>query len=156
MNLSYNFKMSLLLGIIIIGIFLTFPLLENIYTKADSKNISSLSNSSSNDQDLADKKSSQDNKIPNQYIVYLEGSDQEETNSLDPLEFYNSEVKDTGTELLQVYNNVMKGFAIKVPDETILEDLKNNPYVKYIGQDQKISAFGNILPENGTTITNDK
>lgn len=156
MNLSYNFKMSLLLGIIIIGIFLTFPLLKNVYTKDDSKNISSLSNSSLNDQNSVDKKSSKDNKIPNQYIVYLEGSNPEETNSLDPLEFYNSEVKDTGIELLQVYNNVMKGFAIKVPDETILEDLKKNPYVKYIGQDQKISAFGNILPEKGTTIKNDK
>ena len=50
-------------------------------------------------------------------------------------------MKDSGTELLHVYNDVVKGFAIKVPNEKVLEELKSNPLVKYIGQDKKVSAF---------------
>jgi hypothetical protein len=50
-------------------------------------------------------------------------------------------LKDSGTELLQIYNHVVKGFAIKVPNEKVLEELKSNPLVEYIGQDKKVSAF---------------
>jgi subtilisin family serine protease len=64
-------------------------------------------------------------------------------NSIDPLEFFNSELKNIGTELLYVYDNVVKGFAIRVPDERVLEELKSNLLVEYIGQDRKISAFIN-------------
>lgn len=156
MNLSYNFRISLLLGIIIVGIFLSFPLIENIYTKDESNKTLSISDSSFNNQNLIEKNSKKDQIIPNQFIIYLEGANKEETNSLDPREFYNSELKDTGAELLHVYDNVMKGFAIKVTDEKVLDDLKTNPFVKYIGQDKKISAFANTLPENNTTSIEDK
>ena len=81
------------------------------------------------------------NNIPNQFIVYLQEENEQEGKSIDPLEFFNSELKNTGCELLQVYDNVVKGFAIKVPNEKVLEELKNNPLVEYIGQDKKVSAF---------------
>lgn len=136
MDLQYNFSMSFLIIIAFFGIFLVISILENIYAEDDfSKN---LSNSSSQN---IDNHRSENNNIPNQFIVYLQGDNKEENNSIDPLEFYNSELKDSGTELLQIYNHVVKGFAIKVPNEKVLEELKSNPLVEYIGQDKKVSAF---------------
>jgi len=139
MNLQYNFRISFLVIITIFGIFLVCPLLENIYTE---EYLSKKSLSNSTHQNI-DSHQLENNNIPNQFIVYLQGDNKEESKSIDPLEFYNSELKDSGTELLQIYNNVVKGFAIKVPNENVLKELKSNPLVKYIGQDKKISAFTN-------------
>ncbi len=134
MNLQYKFRISFLIMIAFFGIILVIPILENIYAEDDfSKTQSSYQN--------IDNHQSENNNIPNQFIVYLQGDNEEESKSIDPLEFYNSELKDSGTELLHVYNDVVKGFAIKVPNEKVLEELKSNPLVKYIGQDKKISAF---------------
>ena len=135
MNHQYNLNIILLVMIGICGIFLAFPLFENIYTKDDSDN-------SSKQEDIDESKSEDNNVIPNQYIIYLNDNKQG-SNTIDPLEFFNSELKDTGTELLHVYDNVAKGFAIKVPNEKVLEKLKDNPSVKYIGQDKRTSAFTN-------------
>jgi hypothetical protein len=139
MNLQYNFTMSFLVIITIFEIFLVCPLLENIYTE---EYISKKSFSNSTHQNI-DSHQLENNNIPNQFIVYLQGDNKEESKSIDPIEFYNSELKDSGTELLQVYNNVVKGFAIKVPNEKVLKELKSNPMVEYIGLDNKISAFTN-------------
>ena len=138
MNLQYYFRISFLVMITIFGIFLVFPLLENIYAEEYvSKRSLATSYQNINSHQL------ENNNIPNQFIVYLQGDNKEESKSIDPLEFYNSELKDSGIELLHVYNNVVKGFAIKVPNENVLKELKSNPLVKYIGQDKKISAFTN-------------
>lgn len=135
MNRQYKFGMSFLIIIAFFGIFLVISILENIYAEDDfSKNLSNSSQNIENHQ-------SENNNIPNQFIVYLQEDNKKENNSIDPLEFYNSELKDSGTELLQIYNHVVKGFAIKVPNEKVLEELKNNPLVEYIGQDKKVSAF---------------
>ena len=139
MNLQYNFRISFLVMITIFGIFLVFPLLENIYTE---EYVSKRSLATSSYQNI-DSHQLENNNIPNQFIVYLQGDNKEESKSIDPLEFYNSELKDSGTELLHVYNNVVKGFAIKVPNEKVLKELKSNPLVEYIGLDKKISAFTN-------------
>jgi hypothetical protein len=134
MNLQYNFRISFLIIIAFFGIILVIPILGYIYAEDDfSKTQSSYQN--------IDNHQSENNNIPNQFIVYLQGDNEEESKSIDPLEFYNSELKDSGTELLHVYNDVVKGFAIKVPNEKVLEELKSNPLVKYIGQDKKVSAF---------------
>ena len=138
MNLQYNFRISFLVIITIFGIFLVFPLLEYIYAE---ENVSKKSLYTSSYQNIDSHQL--ENNIPNQYIVYLQGDNKEESKSIDPLEFYNSELKDSGTELLQVYNNVVKGFAIKVPNEKVLKEIKSNPLVEYIGLDKKISAFTN-------------
>ena len=150
MNLQHNFKMSFLIIIAFFGIFLVISILENTYAEDDF----SKTNSHSSNQNINDSQLENNNNIPNQYIVYLQGDNKGENNSIDPLEFYNSELKDSGTELLQVYNHVVKGFAIKVPNEKVLEELKSNPLVEYIGQDKKVSAFTNspmeiqIIPGN--------
>lgn len=81
--------------------------------------------------------------IPNQFIIYLKDNSNNNFNTLDPEEFYETELKNTGTELLYTYNYVTKGLAIKIPDENILEILKRNPNVEYIGQDMIVSIFSN-------------
>ena len=139
MNLQYKFRISFLVIITLFGIFLVFPLLENTYAE---EYVSKSSLTTPSYQNI-DSHQLENNNIPNQFIVYLQGDNKEESKSIDPLEFYNSELKDSGTELLQVYNNVVKGFAIKVPDEKVLKELKSNPLVEYIGLDKKISAFTN-------------
>ena len=136
MNFRYNFRMGFLIIIGFFGIFLVISIPKNIYAEDDFNK--TLSNSSSQN---IDNSKLENNNIPNQYIVYLQEDDKKENNPIDPLEFYNSELKNSGTELLQVYNHVVKGFAIKVPNEKVLEELKNNPLVEYIGQDKKVSAF---------------
>ena len=140
MNHQYNLNIILLVMIGICGIFLAFPLFENIYTKDDSEN-------SAIQEDIDKDKSENNNIIPNQYIIYL-NDNRQGSNTIDPLEFFNSELKDTGTELLHVYDNVAKGFAIKVPNEKVLEKLKDNPSVKYIGQDKRTEAFTDSDSDN--------
>jgi hypothetical protein len=131
--------MSFLVIITIFGIFLVIPLLGNIYADNyfNKRPLSNFSYQNINSNNL------ENNNIPNQFIVYLQEDTKEGSKSIDPVEFYNSELKDSGTELLQVYNNVVKGFAIKVPNEKVLKELKSNPLVEYIGHDKKISAFTN-------------
>ncbi len=138
MRFSYNLKICfLMLTIHIFLILLVFPQSENISAFADYSNILLSDNLY---QNIA-QNNIDNNKIPNQFIVYLKNENEPKNKSTDPLEFFNSELKDTGTELLQVYNHVAKGFAIKVPNEKILEELKKNPLVEYIGQDKKITAL---------------
>ena len=139
MILQYKFSINFLVIITLFGIFLVFPLLENTYTEEYVSKSSLTTHSYQN----IDSHQLENNNIPNQFIVYLQGDNKEESKSIDPLEFYNSELKDSGTELLQVYNNVVKGFAINVSNEKVLKELKSNPLVEYIGLDKKISAFTN-------------
>jgi hypothetical protein len=143
MNFQYNFRRKFLTIVIIFGIFFV-AILENIYAEDDDNVIGDSKlpfNHFYNYQNLDNYKLESSNIIPNQFIVYLqEDNKEEESNSIDPFEFYNSELKDTGTELLYVYSHVVKGFAIKIPNEKVLEQLKKNPLVNYIGQDKTISA----------------
>jgi subtilisin family serine protease len=146
MNLQFNFRRNFLGMITVCGIFLVIPLLENTYAEDNSEK-QFLFNYFYNNQDIDNRYLESANIIPNQYIIYLQDN-KEESNSIDPVEFYNSELKDTGTELLYVYYDVVKGLAIKIPNEKVLEQLKNNPLVSYMGNDRKISAFIDTHTEN--------
>ena len=124
--------------ITVCSIFLVIPILENTYAEDNFEKqipFNYFYNNQNNDNYYLES----NNVIPNQFIIYLR--DNKESNSIDPIEFYNSELKDTGTELLYVYYHVVKGLAIKIPNEKVLEQLKNNPSVVYIGKDRKISTF---------------
>src|SRR5215204_525073 len=154
MNFYYNFRWSFLTIVIIFGIFFV-AILENIYAEDDNfiDDIETPFNHFYNYQNYQNldnnKLESSNNIIHNQFIVYLqEDNKEEESNSIDPIEFYNTELKDTGTELLYVYSHVVKGLAIKIPNEKVLEQLKNNPLINYIGQDKTISAFINKQQTN--------
>jgi hypothetical protein len=149
MTPQYNIRMYFL--IIFVSFFLIFlgvPLSENIYAIDDFRK-KLLSNPSY--QNIANENIENSN-IPNQFIVYLKEENETENKTINPLDFFNSELKHTGTELLQVYNNVAKGFAIKVPNEMILEELKKNPLVEYIGHDKKISALKDSSPDSKMEI----
>ena len=155
MNLQFNFRRNFLGMITVCGLFLVIPLFQNTHAEDNSER-QFLFNYFYNNQNIDNRYLESTNIIPNQYIIYLQDN-KEESNSIDPVEFYNSELKDTGTELLYVYYNVVKGLAIKIPNEKVLEQLKNNPLVAYMGNDRKISAFidtpigpiGNqIIPSN--------
>ncbi len=125
---------------------LVIPMFGNTYAD-DNFEKQFLFNYFYNNQNIDNRYLESNNIIPNQFIIYLQDN-KEENNSIDPVEFYNSELKDTGTELLYVYYNVVKGLAIKIPNEKVLEQLKNNPLVEYIGYDRKISAFIDTHTEN--------
>jgi hypothetical protein len=129
------------------SLFLAFTLSGNVNAIVDlsSRDLSNLSF-----QNIA--LNNIENNIPNQFIVYLKNEINLENKSIDPLDFFNSELKDKGCELLQVYNHVAKGFAIKVPDEKIIEELKQNPLIEYIGQDKRISANENSSTDSQMTI----
>jgi len=146
MNLQFNFRRNFLGMITVCGIFLVIPLFENSHAEDNSEK-QFLFNYFYNNQDIDNRYLESANIIPNQYIIYLQDN-KEESNSIDPVEFYNSELKDTGTQLLYVYYDVVKGLAIKIPNEKVLEQLKNNPLVSYMGNDRKISAFIDTHTEN--------
>jgi subtilisin len=156
MNFQYNFRRKFLTIVIIFGIFFV-AILENIYAEDDDNLVGDTKlpfNLFYNYQYLDNHKlESSSNIIHNQFIVYLQDNKEEEKSiPIDPIEFYNSELKDTGTELLYVYSQVVKGFAIKITNEKVLEQLKNNPLVEYIGQDKTISAFINQKQTNSQQI----
>ena len=153
-NFQYNFRRSFLTIVIIFGIFFV-AIMENIYAEDDDNVVGDRKlpfNHFYNNQNLDNHKLERSNNIiHNQFIIYLQEDnkeEEEESISIDPVEFYNSELKDTGTELLYVYSHVVKGLAIKIPNEKVLEKLKNNPLVNYIGQDKKVSAFINKQQTN--------
>jgi subtilisin family serine protease len=145
-NFQYNFNMIfLLVHISVFIIFISLPIIENAHAEND-LDIEIPFYYFHNYQNLDNHQLESSNIISNQFIVYLkeENELQEENKSIDPLEFFNSELKNTGTELLYIYDYVSKGFAIKIYDnkkDKVLEQLKNNPLVEYIGQDKKITAF---------------
>ena len=145
MNFQYNFRRNFLVIITVCSIFLVIPILENTYAE-DNFEKQIPFNYFYNNQNNNNHYLESNNVIPNQFIIYLR--DNKESNSIDPIEFYNSELKDTGTELLYVYYHVVKGLAIKIPNEKVLEQLKNNPSVVYIGNDRKISTFINTHIKN--------
>ena len=153
MNLQFNFRRNFLGMITVCGLFLVIPLFQNTHAEDNSEK-QFLFNYFYNNQNIDNRYLESTNIIPNQYIIYLQDNKEEESNSIDPVEFYNSELKDTGTELLYVYYDVVKGLAIKIPNEKVLEQLKNNPLVAYMGNDRKISAFidtpieNQIIPES--------
>ena len=146
MNFQY-FRMGFLVMITIFVTFLVIPILYNIYAEND-LDIEIPFYYFYNYQNLDNHHLESNNIIPNQFIVYLKEDNKEGSNSIDPLEFYNSELKNTGTELLYVYDYVVNGFAIKISNNKVLEQLKNNPLVAYLGQDRKISTFINSHTEN--------
>ena len=78
MNLQYNFRISFLVMITIFGIFLVFPLLENIYAE---EYVSKRSLATSSYQNI-DSHQLENNNIPNQFIVYLQGDNKEESKSI--------------------------------------------------------------------------
>ena len=88
-------------------------------------------------------------EIPNQYIVVLKN--QFPTTLLETA----SEAKRSGAAVLNVYEHVLQGFSIKVPNERVLEAIQRNPNVEYIEQDMQVQAFAQLLPRGVNRVDGD-
>lgn len=80
-------------------------------------------------------------KIPDQYIVVLK-----DEGSYDNVQTVADEARLKGASILQIYQHAIKGFAIKVPNDRVLEQVKNDDRFAYIEQDQIVTTFGQVLP----------
>ena len=73
-------------------------------------------------------------KITNQYIVVLKNN-----SSKNPSQAA-EEARDKGAQVLHVYDLALKGFAIKVPNQKVLEAIRNNPNIDYVEPDMTARA----------------
>ena len=87
----------------------------------------------------ADSTNSKANKIQGQYIVIL--SDNSD------LQNEIGKAKAKGAEIIQEYQHAIKGFAVKVNNDKILENIKrNNPSISYIEPDYEMKTFAQTVP----------
>ena len=89
------------------------------------------------------------NKIPNQYIVVLK------QNVHDSPEAAALHAKNQGAQILHIYEHAIRGFAIKIPNEKVLEAIKRNPNVDFVEQDMTVQAFSQNLPKGVNRIDAD-
>jgi subtilisin len=88
-----------------------------------------------------------DGKIPDQYIVVLkDDSEQSPKNVAD-------EARNKGASILHVYEHAIKGFAMKVPNDTVLEKVRNDDRVDYVEQDQIVTLFARGGSNGGVVST---
>jgi subtilisin len=88
-------------------------------------------------------------EIPNQYIVVLK-------NRLpSPPAIEALEARNIGADVRHVYNSVLRGFSIKVPNEVVLQEIQRDPNVAYIEQDMEVQAFPQLLPRGVDRVDGD-
>ncbi len=90
--------------------------------------------------------------IPGQYIVVFNDDD---TTISDFLSTVSNNIGTEGIELLQVYENVLNGLAIRVPNETVIEIIEQLPMVDYVEKDVMAQAFAQTLPSGINRIDGD-
>ena len=82
----------------------------------------------------ADSQKSTEHKIKDQYIVVL-SDDSDLANEID-------KAKSKGGDVIQEYEHVFKGFAVKVHNDVEIGNIKkNNPSIAYIEPDYQVEAF---------------
>ena len=90
--------------------------------------------------------------IPDQYIVVL---NEDALNLRDILSEVAKQVNIEGTEILHLYEDVLNGFAISVPNERVIEVLDQSPFVDYIEKDKTVKAFAQTLPSGVNRVDGD-
>lgn len=90
--------------------------------------------------------------IPGQYIVVL---NDDALNLRDILSEVAYKVNIEGTEILHIYEDVLNGFAINVPNERVIEALEQSPFVDYIEKDKMVKAFAQTLPSGVNRVDGD-
>ena len=85
--------------------------------------------------------------IPNQYIAILK-----QNSSIDAQSLAQEKEKE-GAEILDTYNNAIKGFVFRIPNDTaiqgnvnVLNTLQQDNRIQSIEQDQKVHIFSQTLP----------
>jgi subtilisin len=92
---------------------------------------------------LLDAESSNEIEIPGQYIVVFKDDD---TTVSDFFSMASSKIDTRDIELLQVYENVLNGLAIRVPNDKVIEAIEQFPIVDYVEKDVMAQAFAQTLP----------
>lgn len=88
-------------------------------------------------------------RIANHYIVVLK--DRVPTNSFpstdsDSVRSLAEKARSEGAVLRHIYEHAIRGYAVRVPNEKVLESILKDPEVDYVQPDMKIKAFSQILP----------
>jgi subtilisin len=107
--------------------------------------------SSSSSSPSSSSKSQMGEVIPGQYIIVLKD---DTFNLREILTDVASQVDIEGTEILHIYDDVLNGFAISVPNERIIEVLEQSPFVDYIEKDKTVKAFP-TLPKGINRVDGD-
>jgi len=89
------------------------------------------------------------NKIQGQYIIVLS----DDSN----LQSEVGKAKTKGAEVLHTYEHAIKGFAVKVQNDQVIENIKkNNPSISYIEPDYEVQTFAQTLPTGINRIDADR
>ena len=80
--------------------------------------------------------------IPGQYIVVLKD---DSLNLRQLLTEVSKKVDIDGTQILHIYEDVLNGFSLKVPNERIIDVLNQSPFVDHIEKDKVVKAFAQTL-----------
>ena len=96
----------------------------------------------------ADSTNSKANKIQGQYIVIL-SDDSDLQNEI-------GKAKAKSAEIIQEYKHAIKGFAVKINNYKVLENIKNNnPSISYIEPDYELQTFAQTIPTGINRIDGD-
>ena len=88
-------------------------------------------------------------KTPNDYIVILKD------NFLSSVRSSAAEAKSEGAALRHIYDHSLHGFAIRVPNDEVLEEILKIPEVDYVQPDVKVKAFVQTLPTGVNRVDGD-
>lgn len=90
-------------------------------------------------------------KVPNQYIVVLKDSSLASKN----IRTLVDDAKSQGAVVRHVYEHAIKGYAIRIPNEQVLDAILKSPRVDYVQPDTQVKAFLQTLPTGVNRVDGD-
>lgn len=128
-------------------------ILSSILDKLPYSNVlPDLAHSPSSSSPSANTDSKMGEVIPGQYIVVLK----EDTHNIrEILVDISKRVNLEGTKVLHIYEDVLNGFSINVPNERIIDILEQSPFVEHIEKDKVVEAFAQTLPSGINRVDGD-
>ena len=81
-------------------------------------------------------------KVPNQYIVVLKNANFK-TSDVQSLV---NEARAEGASIRHIYEHALKGYAVRVPNQHVLDRILSNPDVDYVEPDTKQKMSAQIIP----------
>jgi peptidase inhibitor I9 len=81
-------------------------------------------------------------RIPNHYIVVLK----DKAAPAAEVQSAAEEARSQGAVLRHIYEHAIRGYAIRIPNDKVLESILKNPEVDYVQPDVKVKAFSQSLP----------
>ena len=88
-------------------------------------------------------------KIPNNYIVILKDNFLSSAHSLA------GKVQSEGATVEHIFDHVLPGFAVNVPNDEVLDTIIQNPSVDYVQPDVNVKVFAQSLPTGVNRIDGD-